>query len=90
MCRAAALTVRKVVRAAASTGAEVVDRHLGERDPVSVRVCDHVEGDVDGTGIRGHGIGMLIDGLLVESFQLRRLGRAPADRISSATASSLA
>jgi hypothetical protein len=31
---------------------EVVDRHLGERDPVRVRMCDQVERDVDAPGIR--------------------------------------
>jgi hypothetical protein len=56
---------------------EVIDRHLGERDLVRVRVGDQVEGDVDVTGIRRHGGGVLIDRVLVERVDLRRVGRSP-------------
>jgi hypothetical protein len=69
---------------------EVIDRHLGERDPVSVRVADQVEGDVDAAGIRRHGVGVLVDRVLVERVDLRRLGRSPAERICPATLSSFA
>jgi hypothetical protein len=65
------------VREAVSRRHEVIDRHLGERHPVSVRVGDQVEGDVDATGIRRHSGGVLIDRVLVERVELRRLGRSP-------------
>ena len=61
--------------------------NLGERGPVRVRVGDQVEGDVDATGIRGHGGGMLIDRVLVERVDLRRVDRSargtdlPGDRL---------
>ena len=53
-------------------------------DDVSVSVSvvppvgDQVEGDVDATGIRRHGGGVLIDRVLVECVDLRRLGRSPS------------
>ena len=39
-----------------------------------VVVRDEVEGDVDTSGARGHGIGVLIYGPPIESIYLRRLG----------------
>ncbi len=41
---------------------------------MNVAVGDEVEGDVDTSGARGHGIGVLIDGPPVEGIHLRRLG----------------
>jgi hypothetical protein len=55
----------------------VVHRHLGERGSVGVPVGDQVEGDVDATGIRRHGGGVLVERVLVERVDLRRLGRSP-------------
>ena len=42
-----------------------------------VRVGDHIEGDVDATGIRRHGGGVLVDGVLVERVDLTGRGQAP-------------
>ena len=65
-----------MVVAAVTTGRhEVFQCHLGHRSPVHVRVRDQVEGDVDPAGLRSHGVGMLIDRLLVERIDLGRLGR---------------
>ena len=55
---------------------EVVDRHLGERGSVGVRVRDQVEGDVDSAGLRRDRVGMPEDRLLVERVDLRGLGRS--------------
>jgi hypothetical protein len=44
---------------------------------VGVPVGDQVEGDVDATGIRRHGGGVLVERVLVERVDLRRLGRSP-------------
>jgi hypothetical protein len=41
---------------------------------VHVAVRDEVEGDVDTSGARGYGIGMLLDGRAVEGIHLRCLG----------------
>ena len=55
-----------------------------------VRVGDQVEGDVDAAGIRRHGVGVLVDRVLVERVDLSGLGQSPAARSCSATASSVA
>jgi hypothetical protein len=57
---------------------EIIDRDLGERDPVRVRVGDQVEGDVDVAGIRRHGAGVLIDRVFLQRVDLCRLGRSPS------------
>jgi hypothetical protein len=36
-----------------------------------------VEGDVDASGLLGHGVGVLLDGFLVQSVDLRHLGDSP-------------
>ena len=76
MCRAAALELRNCVLTAVTTGRfEVFEWHLGERRPLEVSVGDEVDGDVDAPCPLGQGVGVLIDGSLVEGIDLRRLGR---------------
>src|SRR5215212_8564209 len=53
---------------------EVFEGHLGERRPLDVPDRDEVEGDVDTSSARGHSVSVLVDGLLVEGIDLRRLG----------------
>src|ERR687896_1931593 len=57
---------------------EVTHGHLRERGPVGVRVGDQVERDVDAAGVRRHGVGVLVDRVLVERVDLRCLRRSPS------------
>jgi len=53
---------------------EVFERHLGQWGSLHVPVRDEVEGDVDPSGRRGHSVGVLVDGPLVERVDVRCLG----------------
>jgi hypothetical protein len=55
---------------------EITQRHLQQRRALYVLHADRVEQHVDATRLRGHGIDMLPDGLLVERVDLRGLGHA--------------
>src|SRR5918995_3370645 len=52
---------------------EVFEGHLGERRPLYVPDRDEVEGDVDTSSARGHGVSVLVDRRLVDGIDLRRL-----------------
>jgi hypothetical protein len=43
---------------------------------MNVSVADRVEGHVNAPRLLGHGGGVLVDGLLIESIDFRRLGRS--------------
>jgi hypothetical protein len=66
---------------------EVIDRHIGKRGAVRVRVCDQVEGDVDPSG---DCISMPVHRFLVERVDLPISAAPPAERTASATSSSVA
>lgn len=53
-------------------------------------VGDQVERNVDAAGIRRHGVGVLVDRVLVERVDLSLSASPPAERICWATASSFA
>jgi hypothetical protein len=73
MWRAAARAVMKVLRPADVHRRHVViNVHLGERDPVRVRVGDQVERDVDASCLLCDGVRMPVNGLLVERIDDRR------------------
>src|ERR671911_1198470 len=55
---------------------EVFEGHLGERRPLYVPDRDEVEGDVDTSSARGHGVSVLVDRRLVDGIDLRRLGHS--------------
>lgn len=74
MWRAAARQVRNVVLTAVYRPGELLERHLGHRGAVLVRVRDQVEGDVDASGLCRHGVDMLIDRHLVQCVDFGRLG----------------
>jgi hypothetical protein len=67
----------------------VLDGELRERWSLDVRDADGVERDVDAARVRGHRVGVLVDGSLVERVDLRRLRLPPRATISSATRSSV-
>ncbi len=76
MCRAAALEVRNCVHGGHDRLLEVFEGHLGERRSLYVPDRDEVEGDVDTSSTRDHGVSVLVDGLLVDGIDLRRLSHS--------------
>src|SRR5215204_7332922 len=55
---------------------EMVEGHLGQGFTLNIVIQDCVEGDVDASSLLGHGGGVILDGLLVQGIDLRRLGHS--------------
>src|SRR5215204_465340 len=58
---------------------EMLEGHLGQGFTLNIVIQDCVEGDVDASSLLGHGVGVLLNRLLVERIHLRCLGH-PARR----------
>src|SRR5215218_3060080 len=56
--------------------AEILERHLMKRRPLNVLHADGIEQDIDSPCRLGYLSDVLLDGLFVQSIDLRRLGRS--------------
>jgi hypothetical protein len=66
---------------------EHVRRHVDERRALVVAAGDEVERNVDAARLRGHGVGVLVDGALVIASTTATSARPPAAVMSTATRS---
>src|SRR5258708_30262566 len=63
-------------RVSGDRGGEALDRQLRDRDPLGPRLrngANRIEGDIDTPRFLFYRAGVVLDGLLVESIDLRRL-----------------